>query len=201
MPVKVHFLGTNGWYSSKTGNTTCVLIDAPEAYVVCDAGNGIQHIDKYIKNKRKPVYLFLSHFHIDHISGLHIMNKFRFPQGMKLVCFKGGKKILDAIMRQPFTISHKDLPMNVSVKEIEEGSPIGFPFKLTAKETKHIGKCFGYRFEFKEGSVSYCLDTGYCQNVVKLSSEVDLMITECAYRSGHVNEGWPHLNPELAAQM
>ena len=27
----------------------------------------------------------------------------------------------------------------------------------------------------------------------------DLLITECAYKPGQSSEGWPHLNPELAA--
>ena len=56
------FLGTNGWYSSKTGLTPCVLIDSKEGYIVLDAGEGIQKLDKYITDDKKPIYLFLSHF-------------------------------------------------------------------------------------------------------------------------------------------
>ena len=80
--IKVIFLGTNGWYDTATGNTVCVLIDAPEAYVVLDAGTGLYKLDQYIKDRKKPIYLFLSHFHFDHIIGLHAMAKFRFKQGM-----------------------------------------------------------------------------------------------------------------------
>ena len=44
--------------------------------IIFDAGNGIAKADRYI-SQEKPVLLFLSHFHIDHIAGLHTLVKFR----------------------------------------------------------------------------------------------------------------------------
>jgi len=38
--MKIHFLGTNGWFDSETGGTPCTLIDSEEAYIVLDAGSG-----------------------------------------------------------------------------------------------------------------------------------------------------------------
>jgi len=76
--MKVYFLGTNGWCDTDLGNTLCVLVETKQAYIVFDAGNGLFKLDKYIKDNR-PIYLFLSHFHLDHIIGLHSLNKFYFP--------------------------------------------------------------------------------------------------------------------------
>ena len=61
--VKVIFLGTNGWYNSPTGDTTCILIETKDSYIILDAGSGIAKLDEYIKQPKKA-YLFLSHFHI-----------------------------------------------------------------------------------------------------------------------------------------
>jgi ribonuclease BN (tRNA processing enzyme) len=83
--LRIITLGTNGWFATSTGRTTCVLIDAPEAYVILDAGTAIQDIDLYINDEDKPIYLFLSHFHMDHICGIHILNKFSFKQGLNIV--------------------------------------------------------------------------------------------------------------------
>jgi len=55
--MKVIFLGTNGWYDTKTGNTPCVLIDTKTHYIILDAGDGIYKLDKYITTQ-KPIYLF-----------------------------------------------------------------------------------------------------------------------------------------------
>ena len=97
--IKVHFLGTNGWYSSQTGDTTCHLLELPNCYIILDAGNAIYKIDEHII-ENKPIYLFLSHFHMDHIFGLHILNKFHFEQTLTICCYDGGEKILNNILKQ-----------------------------------------------------------------------------------------------------
>lgn len=51
--MKIIFLGTNGWYDTKTGNTICTLIETDNEYIILDAGNGIYKIDKYIKKIRR----------------------------------------------------------------------------------------------------------------------------------------------------
>ena len=72
--MKITFLGTNSWFSTKTGNTVCALIEAEDFYIILDAGDGIHKLGKYFKGD-KPIYMFLSHFHFDHIIGFHAMNK------------------------------------------------------------------------------------------------------------------------------
>ena len=46
--MKIVFLGTNGWYDSKTGNTICTLLETENNYIIFDAGNGIYQLDQYI---------------------------------------------------------------------------------------------------------------------------------------------------------
>ena len=36
---------------------------------------------------------------------------------------------------------------------------------------------------------------------MKLAENADLLLTECAYRPGQIDEKWPHLNPESAARI
>jgi ribonuclease BN (tRNA processing enzyme) len=101
--MKIYFLGTNGWYTSPTGDTPCILIDSKDQYVVFDAGNAIYKIDKYIKED-KPVSLFLIHFHIDHISGLHMLVKFKFKRGIDIYFARGRKKDFNLFVNPPYTI-------------------------------------------------------------------------------------------------
>ncbi len=199
--TEITFLGTNGWYTTPTGNTTCVLLDTPDAYIILDAGNGIYMVDRYITDQCKPIYLFLSHFHLDHIIGLHTLNKFKFSQGYTICCYKGGRKILNTIMRQPFTVSIKNLPTTVKVREIPSGYLKGFPFKVQALDLKHSSRCFGYRFELHDKVIAYCTDTGLCDNAFILARQADVLIAECAYLSGQQVASWPHLNPEQAGKL
>jgi len=55
--MKIIFLGTNGWYDTETGNTTCILLEANDYYIILDAGNGLYKADKYIIKENKPIYI------------------------------------------------------------------------------------------------------------------------------------------------
>jgi len=197
--IKVIFLGTNGWYDTKTGNTICVLIDAPEAYIVLDAGTGLYKLDQYIKDRKKPIYLFLSHFHLDHLIGLHTMAKFRFKQGLTIVGQKGTKRILSQLVRQPFTLALKDLKTKVKVREL--GSRRLCPFLEAALKLDHVSSCYGFRLNFGGKIIAYIADTGECKNAYKLAAGADLVISECAFKNGNRLSQWPHLDPKSAARI
>ncbi len=199
--MRVIFLGTNGWYDTDTGNTICILIRTTDYEIVFDAGNGFYKIDQYIpKGNSKPVYLFLSHFHLDHIIGLHTLMKFNFSQGLTICGPAGTRAILGIFINDPFSASFSLLSFSVTTCELpEELSKL--PFKVEAKELYHPSLTLGYRIEIEGKVISYCPDTGYCENAVGLARSSDLLIAECAYKEGQSSETWPHLNPETAARI
>lgn len=197
--IKVCFLGTNGWYDTDTGNTICILIETAKEYVVLDAGNGIYKLDQHIKDNNKPIHLFLSHFHLDHIEGMHILAKFKFKQGITIYVQKGGKRILDRIVRQPYTLAIKDLKTKVKIKGVEGARKV--KFLADVKSLLHISRCIGFRFDFGGKIISYIPDTGLCKNALKLAERADLLIAECAFKAGQNSDEWPHLNPETAAEL
>lgn len=197
--MKVKFLGTNGWYDTATGNTICTLVQTEHYDILLDAGNGIHRAAGHIEGA-KPVFLFLSHFHVDHIEGLHILAKFRFREGLTICAPTGGKEILGTFINAPFTIPLAALPYPTRIIEMPEESD-SLPFSVEALPLRHSSLTLGYRFAVDGRIVSYCPDTGYCENSVKLALASDLLITECAYKEGQSCEEWPHLNPGTAARI
>ncbi len=198
--MKVTFLGTNGWYDTKTGNTICTLIETNNEYIILDAGNGFYKIAKYIKTE-KPIFLFLSHFHLEHIIGLHMLAKFNFSQGIKIYGPKRADKILKKFINSPFTMPFNRLSYKVSIYDIEASDTIKPKFLKKKLLLKHSERCLGYRFELENKTVAYCVDTGPCDNFLKLSENADLLIAECSLKSGKFNKKWGHLNPEMAAKL
>ncbi|MBI4855243.1 MAG: MBL fold metallo-hydrolase [Acetobacterium woodii] len=197
--MKVIFLGTNGWYDTATGNTTCILIAADEYYIILDAGGALYKIDQYIIDA-KPIYLFLSHFHLDHIIGLHVLNKFSFKQGVRICGQKGTQDILNKIINIPYTMPFKDLSYHTEVLELS-GVRSEVPFPVEVKPLLHSTTTLGFRFELENKIITYCPDTGNCENAVTLARGADLLIAECAYKSGQYYDKWPHLNPGEAAKI
>ncbi len=197
--MKVRFLGTNGWFDSATGNTICTLLEASDRYVVLDAGNGIHKLGRYVRDKR-PVDLFLSHFHLDHIEGLHTIVKFRMPQGMRIFGMEGAEKALRAVIKRPYTVPLGEGPYPVGVRELPRDAAEA-PFLEDFGYLAHSDPCVGFRFRLDGKTVTYCTDTGVCENLLRLSKDADLLITECSELSGRHSARWPHLNPEEAVEV
>ena len=197
--MRVVFLGTNGWYDTETGNTTSILLETDKYYIILDAGNGLHKVDQYITSK-KPIYIFLSHFHLDHIIGLHILNKFNFGQDIDIYGQAGTKKILNTIINEPYTVPIDKLQFKVGIYELSEGAH-KIPFLVKCLFLQHSSKCLGFRFEIQNKVISYCADTKICKNAVELAKNADMLITECSFGPGQYNEKWPHLNPEGAAKI
>jgi len=195
--MEIIFLGTNGWYDSAVANTVCTLIKTKRHDIVLDAGNGIYRLDKYVDGSRH-VYLFLSHFHLDHIMGLHILPKFNFKKGMTICAGYGVKKALNSILRSPFTMPLNKLKFNIRILELPAQAG-QIPFSFRSLPLVHSDPVLGYRFEIDGKIVAYCTDTGYCKNAVTLAKEADVLVCECSHKRGENIPGWPHMNPESAA--
>lgn len=194
--MKVTFLGTNGWFDTATGNTVSVLVQTEEFDIIFDAGNGIAKADQYI-SQEKPVYLFISHFHIDHIAGLHTLVKFRLQKGLKIYTLTGGCALLATFVNEPFTVPLDTLPYPVEAHELSEGVH-QLPFTVECRPLVHPAPCYGYRVEIDKKVIAFCTDTGVCDNATLLARNADLFITECSLKPGEESPGWPHLNPRDA---
>ncbi len=197
--IKTVFMGTSGWFDSASGNTISILVETDDYLVILDAGSGLHKLDRYTDGE-KPVYLFLSHFHLDHISGLHFLNKFDLKAGLVIFGQEGTREVLGRFMTQPFTIPPHELRYKAAIAEVPHEIDL-LPFKASVLPLLHSSPTLGMRLEIGKRIISYCPDTGYCENAVKLSENADLLIAECAYKPGQINENWPHLNPESAARI
>ncbi len=197
--MKAVFLGTNGWYSTETGDTICIFVETKEYNLVFDAGNGIHKLSGFVDNK-KPVILFLSHFHLDHTSGIHILGKFKFPMGLTIAGPKGTRDIFSKFFVPPITADIKSLPFETKIIELpEEENEIDF--KVQALQLEHAGLCLGFRIEIEDKVFAYVSDTGFCNNAVSLAKDANLLVTECALLAGESQPDWPHLNPLQAAEI
>lgn len=205
--MKIVFLGTNGWYTNQIGNTSSILIDSREGYVILDAGSGIYKIDEYIEDG-KPISLFISHFHLDHVSGLHILSKFEFQQGIDV--FVGQDRINDfeTLVNPPYTVGFNPSPQNITnlktkirLHELKEGNH-NIPFPVTVIELFHAYRNHGFRFILEGKTIAYSGDCGENQKSLKLAEKADILIHECSFdKDLPESKTWGHVTPEQAAKI
>jgi len=196
--MKIVFLGTNGWFDTPLANTVCILIQTDKVNIIFEAGSGIYKLDNHIKNKN-PIYLFLSHLHLDRIIGLYLLAKFNFPQGMPIFVSPRTKVFLKRIISHHYTMPFKRLKFSVKVKEFCRKNFSSF--RVGGYKLRHSSICWGYRAEIEGEIIAYGVDTGVCSNLYKLAEKVDIFIAECFCPPTKKSTDWFHLNPETAAKV
>lgn len=194
-------LGSSGWYDSPAGATTCFLVETKDRYILLDAGLGLAKADAYLTNPDKPVLLLLSHLHLDHLYGVHVLVKFRFKHGLTIAGHAGFAEPFRRLAAEPYTVPLDKLPYPVELAELREGDNSGVLPGLTAAPLQHSIPCWGYRVEADGKVLTFCTDTGKTDNAVGLARGADLFITECSHSPGHEDSGWGHLNPADAAGL
>lgn len=195
--MKIHFLGTRGWYTSSAGYTVCFVVETDGFYFVTDAGSGIHRLDEVVKDD-KPIYIYISHMHLDHTVGLHSMGKFNFNQPVTVIVPHALMKDFNTLTNHPFstpltTLKHVNVTVTDKIKEL--------PFKLEVFDVLHSVKCYGFRLHADGAVIGYTADSGICNNLYKIGNNADVFITECTYLSGEHKPDWPHLNPEDCALL
>ena len=196
--MKLIFLGTNGWYDTATGSMPCIFLETEKYNIIFDAGFGFAKADKYL-NKNKPTFLFISHFHLDHICGLHTLPKFRFQKALTIFAPTGAVKIFEIFTNHPFTASIRELSFKVKIVELKAGE-YHKPFDFSCMKLSHADLTFGYRLEVDDKIITYCTDTGICENDLILARNCDVLIHECTLLPGQ-KQAWGHVNPTDAAML
>lgn len=200
--MKIRFLGTSGWYDTVgNGNTVCTLLETKDAYIVFDFGFGAHKLDKYIKDDR-PIYIFLSHFHMDHVCGFHVMPKFNFKQGVTIIYqdVKENRAVLKTLSSPPLCASFDYYGFSVKTLPIKVGGHTK-PVEFECLPLKHTTPCLGYRIYVEGKVVTYCCDTAPCENGIRLAQGADVLIHECTILSGDSDLEWGHSNSTGVAQV
>ncbi|MCG8431953.1 MAG: ribonuclease Z [Candidatus Omnitrophica bacterium] len=197
--MRLVFLGTNGWFNTETARTVSTLLETEDAYVVFDAGDGITGVDRFLKHP-KPLFLLISHLHLDHISGFHAFGKFSFPGGITVCGASGIRGLIERVITSPFSLELDKLSYPVAFREISD-LPQDKGFSLRALPLQHPVPCLGYRLTAGGKVIAYCCDTGYCENAHRLAQDADILIAECSLQDTRTGQEAPHMNAVQAARL
>ena len=111
---------------------------------------------------------------------------------------KNKKTTIDLSKENLFFEERDQFSYPISIIELEEGNH-ELDFSVECRELFHADKTFGYRLTIEEKIVTYLCDTGVCENANILSRNADILIHECAMKTGERDGGWGHSGPKQAA--
>ncbi len=153
--------------------------------------------------------IFITHFHPDHTAGLiHFLFTTKNPSILKkrepfvVAGARGLKGLIDRLQG-----AYKDwlnLPAELlKIEEIDERqrNVINYPgFRITAQPVNHTPHSLAYRVEDQNGrSFVYSGDSGFCEGLVDVAVDTDLLVLESSFPDGKEIEG--HLTPSQAGHI
>ena len=178
--------------------------------VVFDMGPGsLRQISKAGINFERIRRIFITHFHPDHTADIiHFLFATRNPSIIKrrdpfVITGPAGIKNLISHLQDSYVDCLNLPPGMMTVEELDKDKKFGKDygiFKLTACPVMHSIESMAYRIEDRTGkNFVYSGDTAFCEEIVDLAKDTDLLILECSFPEGNKIEG--HLTPSEAGRI
>ncbi|RMH57434.1 MAG: MBL fold metallo-hydrolase [Candidatus Hydrogenedentota bacterium] len=229
--MKVRFYGVRGSLPTPGpttvrygGNTPCVEVTVPESdeLFIIDAGTGIRELGGRLASKRgKPINLFISHTHWDHIHGFPFFVPIYMPHHTVKVYGPTNDSLdlslQDVLTKQMeysvFPVRFGDLQASISYTAMKRGTTMMGGVEVTAHPLNHPVLTLGYSLAYNGCRVVYQSDHEPYYNlfsdedpdansfidelnreIVEFARDADLLIADAMYtpEEYETHRGWGH---------
>lgn len=201
------------------GNTSCVQVVCDGHTVILDAGTGLRVLgDELVKQGVIDVDLFLSHTHVDHLTGFPFFkpayikgNSLNVHAGHLLSGGSNVKAEIDKFMSQPlFPISTDIMAAKMEFLDFSAGDMfmLEHDIAMHTAPLNHPNGATGYRIEYKGKSVCYVTDTEHVEGepdsyILDLIEGADVFIYDSTYTDEEYPnyKGWGHSTWQEGARL
>jgi ribonuclease BN (tRNA processing enzyme) len=153
--------------------------------------------------------IFITHFHPDHTGDLvHFLFATKDPLTIETrePFLIAGPRGLETFIRGLQTAYGKWLDVPSHIMRVQELDTHGREtrkyenYRVETQSTKHTSHSLAYRIEGIKGhTLVYSGDTEYCQEIISLAKNCDLLILECSFPDDQPVEG--HMTPSEAGRV
>ena len=199
-------LGSGTGIPSLRRGSPGLLLLSQSTRILIDSGSGTLRKMLEVGVTYRDIDMILyTHTHPDHVSDLvpilFACKYAELPREENLLCVGGpGFRTYFEKLKNLYGHWIEAQTYKLTIKEIPQDGLLHRDLKILPKPMAHISESVGYRIEFKDRkSITVSGDTDYCQNIIDLAFEVDLLVLECSFPDGKKVEG--HLTPSLAGRI
>jgi phosphoribosyl 1,2-cyclic phosphodiesterase len=201
------------------GNTSCVEVMCGDRRLIFDAGTGLRILGIHLNGEERiDAHLFLTHTHMDHISGFpffrpayRAQNQFQLWAGHLLPQGLGVQKVLSELMAAPFFPVPLDIMHAcIAFHDFAAGATLEPEPDVTLRTIplNHPGGATGYRVEFAGRSVCYVTDLEHAPgapdpDLVAFIHRSEVVIYDATYTDEEFDDyrGWGHSTWQQGARV
>ncbi len=192
------------------GNTPCLELRCGDRMLILDGGTGLRPLGDALlaANVAVDADLFLTHCHLDHVSGLPFFTPL-FEKGHRLRIWAGNllpkfslEQALRTMMAPPlFPIEVESFKAKIEYHDFRAGETIKRDDAVTLRTAmlNHPDGATGYRVEYAGRVLAYITDTELPAGridagLLRLAQDADLMIFDTTYTQAEIADrrGWGH---------
>lgn len=183
MNPKITILGSGGWIPTESRETCSALLRWDNKGIIIDAGTGISHLsDKSLLDGVDELVLILTHFHLDHISGLAYLSGLLSNPPIiyapaNMLYETPSREIVERAVSSPY----HPVPLGDTFKEIrelqEENEILGLRI-LARKQPYHSIETAALVFE---DWFAYLTDTSFDSGNIAFANEAPILFHEAWY--------------------
>ncbi len=206
MAIRVVILGSGTAYPSLDRNSAGVLLQNEGKNHVVDFGYGtVRQLLRLGVTYHDVDRIFFTHNHPDHMCDLiYFLFGTRYaPEArtrpLTIVAGTGFRQFFEGLLKA-FGTWLVPTTYGLEIIELDEETRPFDGLSLTTRRVNHIEVSRGFRFEDREGNVvAISGDTDYCEGLVDLGREADVLILECSTPDDLHVAG--HLSPTPAGRI
>ena len=172
------FYGTSGWFETSQGATSCVGLHLDECVILFDLGTGLSRLPPESVRGR-PLIVVLSHLHLDHSYGLHILPRLK-PSSLTLLTHRALAPHLKRLLAWPFTKPAEGLGYPVQILGLKNERLSRGSLEIDIQALEHNTPVIGASVHTPDACVTYCVDTVMCHGLESLTRAPGTLILETA---------------------
>ena len=210
------------------GETTAFLIEGSRGErILIDGGTGIRQLGRHLLHTpgRKSAWLFMTHYHLDHVAGLPMLPLLYSPDWEVIMAAPDHKnvtmrEIMAKILDVPFwPLQVDDLRSGNEYQQLD-GIASASPFVCDGIEVRwcplhHPGECTAYRFDEPATGASVVIATdvewsasapgerGYLEQLLSTPKPAELLVMDGQYEDATIAKfkGWGHSSWQEAVDL
>jgi len=197
-------LGTGTSQVSKKRSSPANYLKIGDKHLLIDCGSGtLLRLDEAGISYKDLDIIFISHFHIDHISDIYaILWALKWPRverdkDLLIIGPKGFKNFYNAYIK-PIVFTKPFDTFKIIIQEIEDKMAFD-EFEVNVYETSHKEESLAFKFIENQKTLVIAGDTDFDKGLIEFSKNADVLVIECSYDNSIKVEG--HLIPKECGEI